>query len=70
MQYAKGTTVAVGCDLSNADDFIDATKVLKYDQPTKLTFNCERPGGDVDLKKGESISLRRLHDNLLPYQNM
>jgi hypothetical protein len=31
----------------------------------KLIFNCERPGGDVDLKKGESIALRCLHDNPL-----
>jgi hypothetical protein len=47
------------------DDFIDTTKVLTYDQPTKLTFKCERLGGDVDLKKGESIAIRCLHDNPL-----
>jgi hypothetical protein len=61
----QGTTLAIGCDLSSNDDFIDTTKVLTYDQPTKLTFNCERSVGDVDLKKGESISLRCLHDNPL-----
>jgi len=59
------TTLAVGCDLSSGDDFIGTTKILTYDQPTKLTFNCERPGGDIDLKKGESVSLRCLHDNPL-----
>ena len=61
-QYA---TLAIGCDLSNNDDFIGTTKVLRYDQPTKLTFNCERPGGDIDLQKGESIVLQCLHDNPL-----
>jgi hypothetical protein len=61
----QGTTLAIGCDLSSGDDFFNTTKVLKYDQSTKVTFNCERPGGDVDLKKGESISLRCLHDNPL-----
>ena len=61
------TTLAVGCDLgSNGDDdFITTTKVLTYDQPTKLIFNCERSGGDIDLKQGETISLRCLHDNPL-----
>jgi hypothetical protein len=61
----QGTTLAVGCDISNGDDLIATTQVLKYDQPTKSVFNCERPGGDVDLKKGESIALRCLHDNPL-----
>jgi hypothetical protein len=62
-----GTTLAFGCDLNNNNNnnFIATTKVFNYDQPNKLTFNCERPGGDVDLKKGESISLRCLHDNPL-----
>jgi hypothetical protein len=60
-----GATISLGCDLSNDDDFIPTTKVFNYDQPSKLTFNCERSGGDVDLKKGESIALRCLHDNLL-----
>ena len=59
------TTLAVGCDLNSNEDFIGTTKILMYDQPTKLTFNCERPGGDIDLKKGESIALRCLHDNPL-----
>ena len=64
----QGTTLALGCDLTDYDDFVATTKVFKYDQPNKLTFNCERSGGgggDVDLKKGESISLRCLHDNPL-----
>jgi hypothetical protein len=61
----QGATLAIGCDLGTNDDFRDATKVLTYDQPTKLTFNCERPGGDVDLKKGESIAIGCLHDNPL-----
>ena len=61
----QGTTLALGCDLSNDDDFVATTKVFKYDQPNKLTFNCERSGGDVNLKKGESIALRCLHDNPL-----
>ena len=59
------TTLAVGCDLNSSEDFIGSTKILMYDQPTKLTFNCERPGGDINLKKGESIALRCLHDNPL-----
>ena len=59
------TTLAVGCDLSSSDDFIGTTKILTYDQPTKLIFNCERSGGDVDLKEGESITLQCLHDNPL-----
>jgi hypothetical protein len=60
----QGTTLALGCDLTD-DDFVATTKVFKYDQPNKLIFNCERSGGggDVDLKKGESIALRCLHDN-------
>ena len=61
----QGATLDVGCDLSNNDDFIDTTKVLTYDQPTKLTFNCERPGGDVNLKKAESTTLQCLHDSPL-----
>jgi hypothetical protein len=59
------TTLAVGCDLSNSNDFIDTAKVLNYNQPTKLKFSCERPGGDIDLKKRESVSLQCLHDNPL-----
>jgi hypothetical protein len=59
------TTLAVGCDLGGNDDLVGTTKVLTYDQPTKLTFNCETSGGDVDLKKGESVSLQCLHDNPL-----
>ena len=49
------TTVTVGCDISKGDDFAETTKILTYDQPTKLTLNCERTGADVDLKKGESV---------------
>jgi hypothetical protein len=45
------TTLTVGCDLGGNDDLIGTTKILTYDQPAKLTFNCERSGGDVDLKK-------------------
>ena len=59
------TTLAVGCDLNSSDAFIGTTKILTYDQPTKLIFNCERSGGDVDLKKGEIVSVRCLHDNPL-----
>src|SRR5919206_1287724 len=59
------TTLAVGCDLGGNDDLVGTTKVLTYDQPTKLTFNCERSGGDVDLKKGESITIRCFHNNAL-----
>jgi len=59
------TTLAVGCDLNSSDDFIGTTKILTYDQPTKLIFNCERSGGDVDLKKGESVSLQCIHDSPL-----
>jgi hypothetical protein len=59
----QGTTLALGCDLNH--DFITTTKVLKYDQPNKLTFNCDRAGGDIELKKFESIFLRCLHDNPL-----
>ena len=58
-------TLAIGCDLDSNDNFIYPTKALTYDQPTKLTFNCERSGGDIDLKKGESISVQCLHDNAL-----
>ena len=61
----QGTTLALGCDRSNDEDFIATTKVFKYDQPNKLIFNCERSGGHVDLKKGESIALWCLHDNTL-----
>jgi hypothetical protein len=62
----QGTTLAVGCDLSNDDrKFIYPSKVLNYDESTKLTFKCERSGGDFDLQKGESIALRCLHDNPL-----
>ena len=59
----QGATLEVGCNLSSGDDFIHTTKILTYDQPTKLTFNCERSGGDIDLNKGESVSLQCLHDN-------
>jgi hypothetical protein len=59
----QGSTLALGCGLD--DDFIATTKVFKYDQPNKLIFNCDRSGGDVDLKKGESVSIRCLHDNPL-----
>ena len=61
----QGATLEVGCNLSSGDDFIGTTKVLTYDQPTKLIFNCERSGGDIDLKKGESIDLQCPHDNPL-----
>ena len=61
----SGATLALGCGLVNDKDFITSTKVFKYDQPNKLTFNCERPGGDIDLKKGESIAIRCFHDNAL-----
>ena len=61
----QGTTLAIGCDLDSDEDFAHTTKVLTYNQPTKLTFNCERTGADVDLKKGESIAVQCLHDNLL-----
>jgi hypothetical protein len=59
------TTLAIGCDLNSSNDFIGTTKIITYDQPTKLIFYCERSGGDVDLKKGESIALQCLHDNPL-----
>ena len=61
----QGTTVAIGGDLSDDDDFMYTGKVLNYDQPTKLTFKCERSGGDVDLKKGESMNIGCLHENPL-----
>ena len=61
----QGTTLAIGCDLGDDDDSIYSRKVLNYDQPTKLTFKCERSGGDVDLKKGESMNIGCLHDNPL-----
>jgi hypothetical protein len=61
----QGTTLALGCDLRNDDDLITTTKVFNYDQPSRLTFNCERSGGDVDLKNGEIIALRCLDDNPL-----
>jgi hypothetical protein len=60
-----GATLALGCDIVNDKDFTTSTKVFKYDQPDKLTFNCERPGGDVNLEKGQSITIRCLHDNAL-----
>ena len=60
-----GATISLGCDLSNDDDFIPTTKIFNYDKPSKLTFNCERSGADIDLKKGESIAVRCLHDNPL-----
>jgi hypothetical protein len=59
------TTVAFGCDISTVDNNFDTTKILTYDQPTKLIFNCERSGGNIDLQKGESIAVRCLHDNPL-----
>ena|SRR5215212_2314371 len=61
----QGATLAIGCDLNSRDDFIGTTKILMYNQPTKLTFNCERLGGDVDLKKGESVALQCIHDSPL-----
>ena len=61
----QGTTLAIGCDLDDDDDFVDTIKVLNYDQPTKLTLKCEWSGGDVDLKKGESMNFGCLHDNPL-----
>jgi hypothetical protein len=61
----QGTTLDIGCDLSSNDDFITTTKVFNHDKPSKITFNCERPGGDVNLKKYESIALRCLYDNPL-----
>jgi hypothetical protein len=64
-RISKGTTLALGCNVSNDKDFITTTKVFRYDQPNKLTFNCQRSGGDVDLKKGESIAVQCLHDNPL-----
>ena len=59
------TTLTIGCNVDNGKDFIYTTKVLAYDQPIKLTFNCERPRADGDLQKDESISIRCLHDNPL-----
>jgi hypothetical protein len=32
----QGTTLAISCDPNNNDNFIDTTKVLNYDQPSKL----------------------------------
>src|ERR671939_936389 len=61
----QGTTLAISCDPNNNDNFIDTTKVFNYDQPSKLIFHCERSGGDVDLKKDESIAIRCLHDSPL-----
>ena len=55
--------------VTNDDDFIGITKVFNYDQKIKLTFNYERPGGGVDLQKGERVSLWCLHDNPLTIQN-
>jgi hypothetical protein len=59
------TTLTVACDLGNGNDVTDGTKFFNYNQPTKLTVNCERPGGDIDLKKGESATVQCLHDNPL-----
>jgi hypothetical protein len=61
----QGTTLAISCDPNNNDNSIDTTKVFNYDQPSKLIFHCERSGGDVDLKKDESIAIRCLHDSPL-----
>ena len=61
----QSTTLAIGCDLGDNDDFIYTRKVLNYDQPTKVTLKCERSGGDVDLKKGESMIIGCLHDSPL-----
>ena len=61
----QGTTLAISCDPNNTDNFIDTTKVLNYGQPSKIIFHCERSGGDVNLKKGESIAIRCLHDSPL-----
>jgi hypothetical protein len=61
----QSTTLAIGCNLGDNDDFMYTRKVLNYDQPTKLTLKCERSGGDVDLKKGESMNIGCLHDNPL-----
>ena len=61
----QGTTLAIGCDLDDDDDFMDAIKVLNYDQSAKLTLKCEWSGGDVDLKKGESMNIGCLDDNPL-----
>jgi hypothetical protein len=38
----KGTTLALGCNISNDKDFIATTKVFNYDQASKLTFNCPK----------------------------
>ena len=61
----QGSMLAIGCDLGNNDDFMYTRKVLNYDQPTKLTLKCERSGGDVDLKKGESMKIGCLDDSPL-----
>ena len=61
----QGSMLAIGCDLGNNDEFMYTRKVLNYDQPTKLTLKCERSGGDVDLKKGESMNIGCLHDSPL-----
>jgi len=61
----QSTTLAIGCNLGDNEDFMYTRKVLNYDQPTKLTLKCERSGGDVDLKKGESMNIGCLHDNPL-----
>ena len=36
-RISKGTTLALGCNISNDKDFITTTKVFKYDQSTKQT---------------------------------
>ena len=60
----QGSTLAIGCDLiSNSNDFVYATKIFNFDQQTKTIINCERPGGDINLKQDESITLQCLHDN-------
>jgi hypothetical protein len=61
----QGTTLAISCDPDNTDNFINTSIVLNYGQPSKIIFHClgSLAGGDVDLKKGQSITLRCLHDN-------
>ena len=60
----QGSTLAIECDLSsNSNDFIYTTKIFNFDQQAKLIINCERPGGDINLKQDESITLQCLHDN-------
>ena len=61
----QGATLKVGCDLSSGDDFIGTKRYLPTINQPNSYFNCERSGGDVDLKKGEIVSVRCLHDNPL-----